>query len=202
MAQFKFVEEFADYRRNLWEKRRRLRTSVRSHEVLLIPVALVIGILVGCVVPLMSAVAQFAHVLIYGIPLDVRLSASTTVTWWVALVAPVAEGAILGFMEFARRKWKIASAVDPIEANALRGGRLSLRDSIVVSVQTMVSNGCGASVGLEAGYTQIAAGMASLFGRFLNLRRSDMRLMVDAGQVRRSLLHLGHPSPDRSMHAN
>jgi hypothetical protein len=37
-------------------------------------------------------------------------------------------GAILGFMEFARRKWRIASAVDPIEANALRGGRLFLRD--------------------------------------------------------------------------
>jgi CIC family chloride channel protein len=181
VGHFKFVEDFADYGRNLWEKRRRLRTSVRSHEVLLIPVALVIGILVGCVVPLMSAVAQFAHVLIYGIPLDVRLSASTTVTWWVALVAPVAGGAILGFMEFARRKWKIASAVDPIEANALRGGRLSLRDSIVVSIQTMVSNGCGASVGLEAGYTQIAAGMASLFGRCLNLRRSDMRLMVGCG---------------------
>jgi chloride channel protein, CIC family len=45
----------------------------------------------------------------------------------------------------------------------------------------MVSNGCGASVGLEAGYTQIAAGMASLFGRCLNLRRSDMRLMVGCG---------------------
>jgi CIC family chloride channel protein len=107
VAQFKFVKDFADYRRKLSEKRRRLRTSVRSQEVLLIPVALVIGTLVGCLVPLMSAVAQFTHVLIYGIPLDVHLSESTTVTWWVALVAPVAGGAILGFMEVARRKWKI-----------------------------------------------------------------------------------------------
>jgi CIC family chloride channel protein len=68
-----------------------------------------------------------------------------------------------------------------VEANALRGGRLSLRDSIVVSGQTLISNGCGASVGLEAGYTQIGAGAASLVGRMLNLRRNDLRLMVGCG---------------------
>ena len=36
-------------------------------------------------------------------------------------------------MEWWRRRLKISSAVDPIEANALRGGRLSMRDSVVVS---------------------------------------------------------------------
>jgi CIC family chloride channel protein len=56
-----------------------------------------------------------------------------------------------------------------------------LRDSIVVSGQTLISNGCGASVGLEAGYTQIGAGAASLIGRFLNLRRNDLRLIVGSG---------------------
>jgi hypothetical protein len=90
------------------EAQKSANVSTKSRS-LLIPVALVIGILVGCVVPLMSSVAQFAHVLIYGIPLDVRLSASTTVKSRVALVAPVAGGVILGLMEFARRKWKIAN---------------------------------------------------------------------------------------------
>jgi chloride channel protein, CIC family len=84
-------------------------------------------------------------------------------------------------MEWLRRRWKIANAVDPVEANALRGGRLSARDSVVVSGQTLVSNGCGASVGLEAGYTQIGAGAASLLGQFLNLRRNDLRLIVGCG---------------------
>jgi CIC family chloride channel protein len=87
----------------------------------------------------------------------------------------------LGVMEWLRRRWKIANAVDPVEANALRGGRLSARDSVVVSGQTLVSNGCGASVGLEAGYTQIGAGAASLLGQFLNLRRNDLRLIVGCG---------------------
>jgi CIC family chloride channel protein len=130
----------------------RLRVLLRSNEFYLIPLALMIGVVVGAIVTLMSELAQISHVLIFGIPIDVRLSANAYVEPWVALVAPAIGGLALGMMEWSRRRWKISRAVDPIEANALRGGLLSLRDSVVVSGQTLVSNGCGASVGLEAGY--------------------------------------------------
>src|SRR5690348_15028779 len=158
-----------------------LRALLRSNEFYLIPLALVVGVVAGAVVTLMSEIAQIAHVLIYGIPIDVRLSANAYINPVVALVAPALGGLSLGIMEWSRRRLKISSAVDPIEANALRGGRLSARDSVVVSGQTMISNGCGASVGLEAGYTQIGAGAASLIGQFLNLRRNDLRLIVGCG---------------------
>ncbi|HEY4985245.1 MAG TPA: chloride channel protein, partial [Bradyrhizobium sp.] len=148
----------------------RLRVLLRSNEFYLIPLSLVVGFTTGAIVTLMSEIAQIAHVLIYGIPIDVRLSANAYVNPVTALLAPACGGLALGAMELLRRRWKIANAVDPIEANALRGGRLSLRDSVVVSTQTLISNGCGASVGLEAGYTQIGAGVASLLGRFFNLR--------------------------------
>jgi len=147
----------------------RLRALLRSNEFYLIPLALVVGIMAGAIVTLMSEIAQIAHVLIFGIPIDVRLSANAYVNPVVALIAPAAGGLLLGIMEWSRRRMKISSAVDPIEANALRGGRLSLRDSVVVSGQTLISNGCGASVGLEAGYTQIGSGAASLLGQVLNL---------------------------------
>ncbi|HWL18747.1 MAG TPA: chloride channel protein [Bradyrhizobium sp.] len=159
----------------------RLRALVRSNEFYLIPLALVVGVVAGAVVTLMSEIAQIAHVLIYGIPIDVRLSANAYVNPTTALMAPALGGLALGVMEWLRRRWKIANAVDPVEANALRGGRLSARDSVVVSGQTLLSNGCGASVGLEAGYTQIGAGAASLLGQFLNLRRNDLRLIVGCG---------------------
>ncbi len=71
--------------------------------------------------------------------------------------------------------------VDPIEANALHGGRMSLTDSIIVAVQNLISNGFGASVGLEAGYTQLAAGIASKFGHKLQMRRADLRMLVGCG---------------------
>ncbi|MFB9268569.1 chloride channel protein [Bradyrhizobium erythrophlei] len=159
----------------------RLRTLMRTHGSLLIPLAMILGLCAGVVVVIMSYISQLAHVAIYGIPIDVRLSAHSAVNPFVALVAPTVGGLVLGCMEWSRRRWKLSNATDPIEANALRGGNMSMRDSLVVSGQTLISNGCGASVGLEAGYTQIGSGMASIVGRILNLRRSDVRLMVGCG---------------------
>ena len=159
----------------------KLRVLIRSNEFFLVPVALVIGAIAGVLVTLMSQFAQLAHVFIYGIPLDVHLSAHAYVDPIRTLLALGLAGQTLGLMEWSRRRWKISVAVDPIEANALRGGHISLRDSIVVSGQTLISNGSGASVGLEAGYAQIGAGAASLLGRFLNLRRNDVRLAVGCG---------------------
>jgi CIC family chloride channel protein len=159
----------------------RIRAFVRENDFMLIPLALVIGCFAGSAVSLMSWATHFAHVIIYGIPIDAKLSANFSVNPIAALIAPAAGGLILGWMEWSRRKWRISNATDPIEANALRGGKISIRDSLVVSGQTLISNGCGASVGLEAGYTQIGAGAASLLGRVLNLKRNDLRLMVGCG---------------------
>jgi CIC family chloride channel protein len=170
-----------------------LRALLRSNEFYLIPLALVVGVIAGAVVTLMSEIAQIAHVLIYGIPIDVRLSANAYINPITALLAPALGGLSLGIMEWSRRRLKISSAVDPIEANALRGGRLSARDSVVVSGQTLISNGCGASVGLEAGYTQIGAGAASLLGQFLNLRRNDLRLIVGCGAAAAIAAAFGAP---------
>jgi CIC family chloride channel protein len=71
--------------------------------------------------------------------------------------------------------------VDPIEANALFGGRMSMNGSLIVGLQTILSNGVGASVGLEAGYTQIGAAFASRVGHAFRVRRSDLRLLVGCG---------------------
>src|SRR5580692_1894401 len=171
----------------------RLRALLRRNEFFLIPLALIVGSAVGAIVTAMSEIAQIAHVIIFGIPIDVRLSAYDVINPWAALLAPASGGLLLGIMEWSRRRWKIANAVDPIEANALRGGHLSLRDGIVVSGQTLVSNGCGASVGLEAGYTQIGSGLASLLGRFLNLRRADLRLVVGCGAAAAIAAAFGAP---------
>ena len=171
----------------------RIRALLRSNEFYLIPLALVVGAAAGAIVTLMAEIAQIAHVGIFGIPVDVRLSANAYISPWAAMIAPALGGLSLGIMEWSRRRMKISNAVDPIEANALRGGHLSLRDSVVVSSQTLISNGCGASVGLEAGYTQIGSGIASLLGRFFNLRRNDLRLIVGCGSAAAIAAAFGAP---------
>jgi CIC family chloride channel protein len=58
---------------------------------------------------------------------------------------------------------------------------MSLLGSIIVAAQTVWSSGVGASVGLEAGYTQLASGIASRMGNAFRLRRGDLRILVGCG---------------------
>ena len=158
-----------------------VRTRLRASEFGLTALAIGVGVLAGLCVAVMTTVAGVAHVLIYGIPFDVHLSAAQRIAPLAALGAPMLGGLLLGAIDvwFARRK--TPPAVDPVEANALRGGRMSLRQSLLVATQTVISNGAGASVGLEAGYAQIGAGVASYLGVRSRLRRQDLRILVGCG---------------------
>ena len=159
----------------------RVRARLRASELGLVALAIGIGVLAGLCVTLMTSIVNFAHEIIYGIPFDVRLSAADHVPPLAAFAAPMLSGLALGLIDAFRARRKLPPAVDPVEANALRGGRMSLSDSTLVAAQTVMSNGCGASVGLEAGYAQIGAGVASWLGLDLHLRRQDLRMLVGCG---------------------
>jgi len=153
------------------------RALVRSSEIGIVMLASVVGVLAGLTVLAMSFTTQLLHEVIFGLEHGARLSITNTIPPWRAIAGPVLGGLAIGcasWLFFRRRK----QPIDPIEANALHGGRMSFRDSVFVALQTMGSSGAGASVGLEAGYTQAASGLASHIGRRLRLRRADMRLMV------------------------
>jgi chloride channel protein, CIC family len=143
--------------------------------------AIGVGVLAGLCVAAMTSVVNAAHVRIFGIPFDVRLSAAERVAPLAAFGGPMAGGLLLGAIDVWLARRKAPPAVDPVEANALRGGRMSLRQSLLVAMQTVISNGCGASVGLEAGYAQIGAGVASYLGIRSRLRRQDLRMLVGCG---------------------
>jgi chloride channel protein, CIC family len=159
----------------------RMRARLRGQELGLVALAIGIGVAAGVCVSLMTVIVNTAHMLIYGIPFDVHLSAAAQVPVVAAFAAPILGGLLLGSIDAWRRRKKLPPAVDPVEANALRGGRMSLRESVLVATQTVLSNGCGASVGLEAGYAQIGSGVASRLGVDLHLRRQDLRMLVGCG---------------------
>ena len=56
-----------------------------------------------------------------------------------------------------------------------------MRDSLWLTFTTVISNGAGASLGMEAGYSQLGAGLYSWLGRWFRLRRADLRVFVTAG---------------------
>jgi CIC family chloride channel protein len=158
-----------------------LRALVRADELWLTVLAAGIGVCAGLVVVVMNGTIQQMHQALFLIPTGTRLSAASEVPLLRLFVVPATGGLLLGLLGVALARWRPRRAIDPIEANALYGGRMSLTDSLIVVVQTLLSCGVGASVGLEAGYTQMGSSIASSIGRSFRLRRSDLRLMVGCG---------------------
>ena len=158
----------------------RLRAIVRARESSVILLALVVGAVAGLAVAAMGGVVGYMHEFFFGLEPGERLSGRVMLDPLRAFLVPCIGGLLFGVVSayIARRR---GTEVDPIEANALHGGRMSMRGSLIVAAQTMWSSGIGASVGLEAGYTQIASGIASAIGRSFRLRRSDMRVLVGCG---------------------
>ncbi len=159
-----------------------LRNFVRNRETGLVLVAIVVGLLSGVLVAAISSLSQVSHALLFDIPFDAHLSATGVISWQRTLLVPMTGGLVLALigLYFARRV-KGQQLADAIEANALYGGRVSFRGSLLISIQTLLSNGFGGSVGLEAGYTQICSMFGSHVGQRLAARRNDMRLLVACG---------------------
>ena len=155
-----------------------VRRLFRSSEAALVGLAVVLGIAAGLLTFVLNRTAHGLQSLIYGVA-GTSLSAAQSVPP-ISLIALPIGGLLLGLgSRAAARRWR--TPVDVVEANALHGGVIPLRDSLLVCVQTLLSNGVGASVGLEAAYAQAGGGFASVVGQWLRLRRADMRILLGAG---------------------
>ena len=158
-----------------------LRALVRADELWLVALAAGVGVLAGLAVVAMAYSAQKMHTFLFRLHRSTELSASVSLDWRLALVVPCLGGLLLGLFGLISGRLVPRRAVDPVEANALYGGSMSLLDSLVVVAQTVLSNGFGASVGLEAGYAQMGSALASKLGRSFRVRRADLRVLVGCG---------------------
>jgi CIC family chloride channel protein len=158
-----------------------LRALVRADEIWLVVLAAFLGCATGIAVWLMTETTQLIHETLFGISPSQRLSAMASLDPLRTVLVPVVGGLVLGVLTLGITRIRPRRTVDPIEANALFGGRMSLNGSLIVVLQTILSNGVGASVGLEAGYTQIGSAIASRWGHAFRVRRNDLRLLVGCG---------------------
>ncbi len=160
---------------------RRLRALVRARESSLVALATIVGAIAGLVVATMGYLVDFLHTIFFHLQPGERLSARLALNPLLAFSVPLLGGLLFGLSTEIIRRWRPDREIDPIEANALHGGRMSLLGSMIVAAQTIWSSGVGAAVGLEAGYTQAAAGIASRIGNAFRLRRGDLRILVGCG---------------------
>jgi len=157
-----------------------LREWCRTRNDAFLLLSLLVGILAGVLTLLQNAAAHALQAWWYDLHGTTRsLSALPRLDVRALLALPLF-GLPIGLISLAARVRK-RRLVDAVEANALHGGRMSMRDNLVVSTQAILSNGCGASVGLEAAFVQMGAGTGSHLGRILRLRRADIRTLVGTG---------------------
>jgi len=121
-----------------------LRRRFRASDGWFIGLAAAVGAIAGLLTVLQGSIARGLQAHFFGLAPDTRLSLAEPPGPLQLLVLPLG-GLLLGLFTLlvgARRR----ALVDAVEANALHGGRMSMRDNLIVSAQTLLSNGFGASV--------------------------------------------------------
>ncbi|HEY1124343.1 MAG TPA: chloride channel protein [Sphingobium sp.] len=157
----------------------RQRRAMRESEAAFILLATIAGLAAGLLTNFQQFLSHGIQHLFYGVTIN-RLSALGSIHHpWRLLALPVG-GLMLVMLARALRRRK-RPPIDVVEANALHGGRIPFADNVVIAAQTVISNGAGASVGLEAAYAQMGGGVASVLGQWFKLRRNDLRTLVGAG---------------------
>jgi len=158
-----------------------LQGRLRSNEPTQILVCALFGAVIGALVAGLHSTVSWMHDIAFNLSVDQTLSAGIGVDPNRIMVIPALGGLILGVGALVMRRYRPNDVVDPIEANALHGGRMSMKDSFRLLVATLWSNGSGVSVGMEAGYSQIGAAILAKGGQYFRLRREDQRIFVAAG---------------------
>jgi CIC family chloride channel protein len=157
------------------------RARLRDSERWLILTCAPLGAIVGLVVVVLHELVVWIHLgLFRGSPGEFPTIGGTEDQFRI-IVVPAAGGLLLGLLTLLINRFKPRDIVDPVEANAIHGGRMSLTDSLRLALATLISNGGGASLGMEAAYSQMGSGVLSFIGRKLRLRRADQRIFVAAG---------------------
>ena len=93
--------------------------------------AIGIGVLAGLCVAVMTSVVNVAHMRIFGIPFDVHLSAAERVAPLAAFGAPMLAASAWRARPMALSQEGASLRSIPSRPRALRGGRMSLRQSLL-----------------------------------------------------------------------
>jgi chloride channel protein, CIC family len=160
---------------------RRAVARLRDSELFLLALAVCAGMVAGLGVVAVDVLLALVRRLAFTLSSARHLSADADLALERVLLMPVVGGFLVGLTLLLLRRWRPREVVDAIEANALLGGRMSLGDSLGLVGATILSGGFGASVGMEAAYTQLGAALASRLGRSVELRRDDVRTLVGCG---------------------
>jgi CIC family chloride channel protein len=160
----------------------RLREALRPRDVqITLAWAALVGLLAALAAAAFRAVLAGLQQLLWGHAFDLALVGGAAQAWQRVLV-PAAGGLIAGLvLQWGRRLSKDESAPEYLEAVALGEGTIPVRPSLVKCVSALFTIASGGSIGREGVLVQFAAMLSSWVGRFAELSRPRLELMVACG---------------------
>lgn len=109
------------------------------------------------------------------------LTAASELSWITILAAPTFGGLLVGLLLSRIQSRRAGGVADVIEARALSGRRLSLRDGLWSALVTALSLGSGASAGREGPVIHLGGTLASAVAERLSLPAASRRTLLSAG---------------------
>jgi CIC family chloride channel protein len=153
--------------------RRRWRRLARSEQIVLNLLAVVIGVAVGYAAIAFRIGIALTQQGAFGFHSERFYQLAAELPWWHLLLAPCLGGLAIGlFIHFAMPGGRPQGVAEVIEAGALRGGRMSLKEGLGAAVASAASLGVGASAGREGPVVHLGGALASWVAERFRLNTS------------------------------
>jgi len=159
-----------------------LRRLSRNAQVILSLLAVAIGLMAGLAAIGFRYAIDFVQRWGFGFGGEKVATLAGALPGWRTLLVPLLGGLAVGILvHFFMPGRRPQGVADVIEANALRGGRMSLTDGLKAAVVSAVSIGSGASVGREGPVVHLGASLGAWASKRLHLGRTSSRTLLGCG---------------------
>ena len=160
----------------------RLRRILRSDQLVLAVLAVVIGTAVAVGEILFRQLLSGVQFVFYGFSSSQLAALAADLAWWHLLLAPALGGLMIGLLvRYATPNRAPLSVPDVMEACALRGGRMSPRAGLGAAVVSAASLGVGASTGREGPVVHLGATIGAWLAQRLRLSANLSRTLLGCG---------------------
>lgn len=158
-----------------------LRRFTTEKQPLIWILSLVIGAGVGVAAVVFRELIGLVQLPWLGDRTEKVLSAAENISWITILAAPTFGGLVVGLLLYRIQTRRAGGVADVIEARALSGRRLSVRDGLWSALVSGISLGSGASAGREGPVIHLGGTLASAVAEKTGLPAASRRTLLSAG---------------------
>ncbi|MBW2187802.1 MAG: chloride channel protein [Deltaproteobacteria bacterium] len=149
--------------------------------IMLLLVAVVIGLVTGTLAVAFRLLLKEVTTLFWSESYDL-VAATSSMPWYQIMLIPIVGGLVLGpIVERLAPETRGAGVPEVIEAVVMREGNIRHRTTLLKMFSTLLSLGCGASVGREGPVVHIGSSVGSSLAQLLRMSPEWKRVFLACG---------------------